>query len=513
MAQNQIDGGKQIRSGTVTTTQLASAAGIVDGQLATAYSKADGSRAFTGEVAGVDPTSSTSLATKNYVDGVAQGLDTKGSVRVATTTAGTLASSFANGSTVDGVTLATADRILIKDQASGLENGIYTVAATGAPTRSTDANTSAKVTPNLYVFVEEGTANADSGWTLTNNGAITLNTTALVFTQFTGAGQVTVDSTITKTGNALSRAALTGDVTASGGSNATTIAAAAVTLAKQASLAANSVIGNLTGSGATPVAVPTTAAATASTVMARDTNANVRANSLIESFQAVTSAAGTTTLTVGSPRVTQVTGTTTQTIVLPDATTLVVGQAQTVTNRSTGVVTVNANGGGLIQTMAPSSQSTFTVTSVGSSAGAWDSQYAITNAGAGGGTVTTASVATANGFAGTVASATTTPVITLTTSITGLLKGNGTAISAATASTDYMAPASFVDRETPSGTVNGSTTSFGLANTPLTGSEHVYLNGLLQEPGAGNDYTISGATITYLTAPVTGDKVRVSYRK
>ena len=73
--------------------------------------------------------------------------------------------------------------------------------------------------------------------------------------------------------------------------------------------------------------------------------------------------------------------------------------------------------------------------------------------------------------------------------------------------------AKFVTRETPTGAVNGTNTSFVLANTPLVGSEEVYLNGILQEPGSGNDYTISAATITYLTAPVTGDKVRVSYIK
>jgi hypothetical protein len=71
----------------------------------------------------------------------------------------------------------------------------------------------------------------------------------------------------------------------------------------------------------------------------------------------------------------------------------------------------------------------------------------------------------------------------------------------------------FVDKETPSGSINGSNTTFTLANTPTTGSEHVYLNGLLQESGAGNDYTISTNTITYLTAPISGDKIRVSYRK
>lgn len=73
--------------------------------------------------------------------------------------------------------------------------------------------------------------------------------------------------------------------------------------------------------------------------------------------------------------------------------------------------------------------------------------------------------------------------------------------------------ADFIVRETPSGAVNGSNTAFVLANTPIVGSEEVYLNGLQQEPGGGNDYTISGATITYLTAPIAGDKIRVSYRK
>jgi hypothetical protein len=76
-----------------------------------------------------------------------------------------------------------------------------------------------------------------------------------------------------------------------------------------------------------------------------------------------------------------------------------------------------------------------------------------------------------------------------------------------------LSSANFVDKETPSGSINGSNTTFTLANTPTTGSEHVYLNGILQESGAGNDYTISTNTITYLTAPISGDKIRVSYRK
>lgn len=76
-----------------------------------------------------------------------------------------------------------------------------------------------------------------------------------------------------------------------------------------------------------------------------------------------------------------------------------------------------------------------------------------------------------------------------------------------------LTASNFVDKEVPSGAINGSNTAFALANTPVAGSEHVYLNGVLQEAGAGNDYTISGAAITMLTAPLSGEKIRVTYRK
>lgn len=84
-------------------------------------------------------------------------------------------------------------------------------------------------------------------------------------------------------------------------------------------------------------------------------------------------------------------------------------------------------------------------------------------------------------------------------------------ITAAKLAQTYIQVSKYIARETPSGSVNGSNTSFTLANTPVAGSEMVFLNGILQEPGAGNDYTISGATITYLAAPATGDRLRVTY--
>jgi hypothetical protein len=153
----------------------------------------------------LDPTGAQDAASKFYVDSVATGLDIKASVRAATTAAGTLASSFANGSVIDGVTLATGNRILIKNQAAGAENGIYTVNASGAPTRATDADSSAEVTGGMFTFVTEGTTLADTGWVLTTNDPITLGTTALVFTQFTGAAAYTGGTGITVTGTVIAQ--------------------------------------------------------------------------------------------------------------------------------------------------------------------------------------------------------------------------------------------------------------------------------------------------------------------
>ena len=147
------------------------------------------------------PTTTTDAATKAYVDAQLQGLDVKQSVRVATTANGTLSSAFANGQTVDGVTLATGNRILLKNQTTGSQNGIYTVNASGAPTRAVDFDSDTQPTGGTFFFVEEGTANADNGFVMTNNGTVTIGTDAPVFTQFSGAGQLTAGDGLSKSGN------------------------------------------------------------------------------------------------------------------------------------------------------------------------------------------------------------------------------------------------------------------------------------------------------------------------
>lgn len=149
-----------------------------------------------------DGTGTQDAVTKAQLDAAVAGLKWKNGVRAGTTAAGTLASSFANGQTIDGVTLATGDRILIKDQAAPAENGIYTVNASGAPTRATDADSAAELY-QAAVFVAEGTTNADTAWTMTTNNPITLETTGLSWAQFTGGSGVTAGAGITMTGSTL----------------------------------------------------------------------------------------------------------------------------------------------------------------------------------------------------------------------------------------------------------------------------------------------------------------------
>lgn len=134
------------------------------------------------------PSAASDAANKSYVDNVVAGLQWKLAVRAATTASGTLGSAYANGQVVDGVTLVTGDRILVKDQSTGSENGIYVVQASGAPVRATDADGAGELVANATVFVSEGTVNADKAFTCTTNGVITVGSTATVWAQF-GGGQ------------------------------------------------------------------------------------------------------------------------------------------------------------------------------------------------------------------------------------------------------------------------------------------------------------------------------------
>lgn len=149
------------------------------------------------------PTDPAHVATKGYVDSARSGLDVKQSVRAATTAPLTLANQLEAGDVVDGVTLAAGNRVLVKDQSTGSENGIYVVQASGAAIRAEDFDSSSEVTAGAFTFIEEGTVNGDTGYVLTTNDVIILGTTSLTFTQFSGTGQITAGDALSKDGATL----------------------------------------------------------------------------------------------------------------------------------------------------------------------------------------------------------------------------------------------------------------------------------------------------------------------
>lgn len=155
-----------------------------------------------------DPSAATDAATKQYVDGKVNGLTWKQPVRAATTANGTLATAYENGDVIDGVTLATGDRILLKDQTTASENGIYVVAVSGAPTRATDADSTAEL-DSAAVLVTSGTVNADNAFTQTTNTP-TVGSGSIVWAQFGGANLPVAGAGLTRTGNTLDVGAGTG---------------------------------------------------------------------------------------------------------------------------------------------------------------------------------------------------------------------------------------------------------------------------------------------------------------
>ena len=149
------------------------------------------------------PTDAAHIATKGYVDSARQGLDVKASVRVATTAAINLTTDLEAGDVIDGVTLVAGDRVLVKNQSTASENGIYVAVASGAASRSSDANGTAdtgELTSGTFTFVEAGTVNFDSGFVISTDGTITVGTTGITWTQFSGAGSFEAGDGLSKSG-------------------------------------------------------------------------------------------------------------------------------------------------------------------------------------------------------------------------------------------------------------------------------------------------------------------------
>jgi hypothetical protein len=372
MATTQINGGTQIQDATVTAAKVTSSIIVAAGTNAFTADQSHGGFKITNLANG---TASTDAVNLGQLNSAINGLDWKASVRAATTVAGTLATSFENGDTIDGVVLATGDRILIKNQAAPADNGIYVVAASGAPTRATDVDASAEVTGGLSCFVNEGTVNGNTAWMLTTDDPITLGSTSLTFVQFFAGAALSADG---------------------------------------------------------------------STLQLVGTTFSIKDIELL-ALAGLTSAADTLPYFTGSG-----------TAALATLTSFV----RTLLDDTTAAAFMTTLGG------TTAGQAIFTVTNPGAiTFPRFNADNSVT-------------LLSASSFL---------------TAIGGIGTGN------------------LATRETPGGTINGATVNFTLAHTPTAGTESVYLNGILQDAGAGNDYTISGGTITMLTAPVSGDKLRVSY--
>jgi hypothetical protein len=147
-----------------------------------------------------DPASALQAATKQYVDGIALNLGTRGRVRAATTANVTLSSGLANGSTIDGVTLATGNLVLVRAQTSAAENGVYVVPVSGAASRSVEF-TAYNDYPGSLIAVEEGTSLSDTIWLCTSNNGGTLGTTSIAFNQASASGALLSSNNLSDVGN------------------------------------------------------------------------------------------------------------------------------------------------------------------------------------------------------------------------------------------------------------------------------------------------------------------------
>jgi len=462
-----------------------------------------------------------------------------------------------NGTTIDGGTPAVGARILIKDAPGSTgtgvalstqpSNGVYTVTSNATNIGLSRVYEMSNTPPTVYlpvglvVDVMGGTVNGNlifnviyprtlaafvygtgsirwgpvnyvpgtglvaSGSTLalTSSAQTNLALAANSLQSATGVlglsgSSVVVSSmstgqVILGNGGVPAIATVSGDV-ALGATGVATIQSGAVTLSKMADLATGNVLGNVSGSTGAPTAVPVTPGVTALAIAIRDNLANLSANAYISSVSQWITAGGTTTLDSFSTGFQQFIGTATQTCVLPAANALSGGIEYSITNRSSAAVTVQTNGGATLQVLPPGSQCALTLIDGSTSAGIWDVAYTISG-------LTAVSVATANGFGGT-SSGGATPALTLTTSVTGLLKGNGTGVSAAVSGTDY-APAT-------TGTSILKASSGGFANA-VSGTDYApatVTTSALKGNGSGG---FSAATLNDLGTPTANWNIGGTY--
>jgi phage-related tail fiber protein len=435
---NDLDDANIKAAAGIQSSKLADGANFIkkDGSVAFTADQPMGGHKITGLAAGV---AATDGVNKQQLDSLLNGMDVKKSVRLASTSNLILAGS----TNVDGVAVADGDRVLAKNQTVGYLNGIYVVNTGGVWSRSDDADETGKVTAGMAVWVTEGDTQADTGWVLVTDDNITLGTTNLTFTQWTGLGTLVAGAGLTKTGNTV-------DVGAGAG---------IVVNANDVAILCNGEQG-LTVVGGELAINPDPDGG-----LEYD-EAGLRLKYSLRAWKEPCKVATTGNITLSG----------TQTI---------------------DGIAVAADDRVLVKNQSNNLQNGIYVVSAGSWSRADDADT---------------SALLRNGSLVYIASGSTNA-----NRFYFLTTANPVVIGSSAIVWQQLASSSSsnqVDRETPSGTQNGSNAAFTLANTPVAGSEHVYFNGQLQDAGSGNDYTISGNTITFESGriPISTDKIRVSYR-
>jgi hypothetical protein len=287
-----------------------------------------------GSISGLSsPTTGSEPTTKTYVDNLVTGLSTRIICRAASTADVTIASALENGDTLDGVTLVTGDRVLLKNQTTDSQNGIYTVVASGSASRDTQFDTITELAGQL-VIIQEGTVNADTFHLCTTDTSATLGSSSISFTKVTPSNSGTVTSIATGTG-------LTG--------------------------------GTITSSGTLAIDTGVVTTLTGTQTLTNKTLTLPTIDNIKIGYSTTATAASTTTLTVSSNYKQYFTGSTTQTIVLPVVTTLTLGHTFEIHNNSSGSLTVNSSGSNLVGTINANTTAICTcILTTGTTAASWD---------------------------------------------------------------------------------------------------------------------------------------------
>jgi len=316
------------------------------------------------------PSSGSDAATKTYVDNLITGIKTRIICRAASTANVVIASALENGDTLDGVTLVTGDRVLLKNQSTGSQNGIYTVVASGSASRDTEFDVITELAGQL-VIIQEGTVNADTIFLCTTDTSATLGSSTITFTKVEPTNSGTVTSVVAGTG-------LTGGTITSSGTIAidtsvvTTLTGSQTLTNKTLTTPVISSISN-TGTLTLPTSTDTLVGRATTDTLTNKTLTLPTIDNIKIGYTTTATAAGTTTLTVSSNYKQYFTGSTTQTIVLPVVTTLTLGHTFEIHNNSTSSLTVNSSGSNLVGTIQGNTTAVCTCILVtGTTAASWD---------------------------------------------------------------------------------------------------------------------------------------------